>query len=450
MYMKKNLALLLVIISAFMLFSGCEGSQSDNEEKTNESSETTAAQLETTTSPADIHGKITFSSTRTDLENTYADYVKAFNEIFPNIEVEVVTARIYRNHILMALSANELPDFFVNQTSTITMDIMKDYCMPLNDVVEGIDKYDTSLIESWIDEKGNIYGLPIGTAAGGVVYNKKLFKEVGVDVPKTYSEFISVGKMIKDAGYIGLGIPGLQPEQLFAWTYYTPWAWVDIEKTPGWFLNRWVGTDTPFTEEAPIVKSYKMLRDVIDSGIAHDAPLEIDWEALRREFTSGKVGMIYTGEWYISQASAGVLTKEDVGFFPFPYDESGGPYKVLTETATAYSMSADSDYPEAAIAFYNWMFNENHDTWVKDEGVQFPARKGVKIDVHPAVIEFLNYDIIQVNPGQKEDWEKLYNTARIELDRLGQEVLAGKDVMELFEKKNKDWARARKELGFSD
>ncbi len=46
-----------------------------------------------------------------------------------------------------------------------------------------------------------MYGAPFGTSFGGaVLYNKKVYKDLGLSVPTTWADFISNSEKIKDAG----------------------------------------------------------------------------------------------------------------------------------------------------------------------------------------------------------------------------------------------------------
>ncbi|NKF32602.1 extracellular solute-binding protein, partial [Pseudomonas sp. BGM005] len=39
---------------------------------------------------------------------------------------------------------------------------------------------------------GKLYGVPFGTAmAGGILYNRKIYQELGLSVPKTWAEFMA-------------------------------------------------------------------------------------------------------------------------------------------------------------------------------------------------------------------------------------------------------------------
>lgn len=50
------------------------------------------------------------------------------------------------------------------------------------------------------DKEKTIYGVPFATNAAGVIYNTEKFEELGLEVPKTWDEFIDLLQKIQDAG----------------------------------------------------------------------------------------------------------------------------------------------------------------------------------------------------------------------------------------------------------
>ena len=50
---------------------------------------------------------------------------------------------------------------------------------------------------------GKIYGVPFGTAmGGGILYNKKIYADLGLSVPKTWADFMANNEKIKAAGKV--------------------------------------------------------------------------------------------------------------------------------------------------------------------------------------------------------------------------------------------------------
>lgn len=61
-----------------------------------------------------------------------------------------------------------------------------------------------NIVESFlptVSQDDQIFGVPTGTAlGGGILYNKKIFAQVGIEVPKTWAEFEANNEKIKAAG----------------------------------------------------------------------------------------------------------------------------------------------------------------------------------------------------------------------------------------------------------
>ena len=68
------------------------------------------------------------------------------------------------------------------------------------------------------DKEETIYGVPFATNASGVIYNTEKIEELGLEVPKTWDEFIDILQKIKDAGEQPLLMTYKD-----AWTANAPW-----------------------------------------------------------------------------------------------------------------------------------------------------------------------------------------------------------------------------------
>ncbi len=72
----------------------------------------------------------------------------------------------------------------------VDQDYIKDVQEAYIDMVYDVNK----------DKEETIYGVPFATNASGVIYNTEKFEELGLEVPKTWDEFIDTLQKIKDAG----------------------------------------------------------------------------------------------------------------------------------------------------------------------------------------------------------------------------------------------------------
>ena len=93
------------------------------------------------------------------------------------------------------MSSQDMPDVFGLGGNDYTWDQLNATSKPLNEIAY-YDQFDG--LGPFTDETGNTFGFPTGLGATAVVYNKKIFTELGIEVPKTLDELIAAGKKITD------------------------------------------------------------------------------------------------------------------------------------------------------------------------------------------------------------------------------------------------------------
>jgi raffinose/stachyose/melibiose transport system substrate-binding protein len=141
----------------------------------------------------------------------------AYTALHPNVtfelEIPPVPGDEVPNLVQTRLATGEMNDIFYFNSGALIQ--------PLNPSETLVDlsgePFIANIAESFlptVSQNGGIYGVPVGYAAsGGVLYNKKIFEQVGVSVPKTWAEFEANNEKIKAAGIP----PVLQ-------TYGDPWT----------------------------------------------------------------------------------------------------------------------------------------------------------------------------------------------------------------------------------
>lgn len=148
------------------------------------------------------------------LANWNAD-VDAFQKENPNIEIKSVS---------VGTQCNNPPDFTARLQGGTTTDIFYGYMTDLQQVLDSgqvmdITEYvNSSTVPTWdsvetgakatFTEGGKVYGIPTKNYSMGLVYNKNLFQQAGLDVknpPKTWAEVRDAAKKISA---LGNGIAG--------------------------------------------------------------------------------------------------------------------------------------------------------------------------------------------------------------------------------------------------
>lgn len=148
------------------------------------------------------------------LANWNAD-VETFQKENPNIEIKSVS---------VGTQCNNPPDFTARLQGGTTTDVFYGYMTDLQQVLDSgqvmdITEYvNSSTVPTWdsvdagakaaFTDNGKIYGIPTKNYSMGLVYNKNLFQQAGLDVknpPKTWAEVREAAKKISA---LGNGIAG--------------------------------------------------------------------------------------------------------------------------------------------------------------------------------------------------------------------------------------------------
>ena len=124
----------------------------------------------------------------------------AFNEAHPEIhvDVEVVASSSYIATYKNYIAAGEAPDIMFGKPQTMQEFVDGGYFMDLKD-----EACMTNVLPMLVDEctvNGGVYGFPIDAQVKATFYNKKMFDEAGVEVPKTKDDFFKVCDTFMDKG----------------------------------------------------------------------------------------------------------------------------------------------------------------------------------------------------------------------------------------------------------
>lgn len=207
MIVKKRI-ITTIITSALMttFFTGCSNNESKNEGTT----------------------EIMFFSNKIEAVGTYNKLVEKFEAENPNIRVTISAPPDATTVLKTKLVKGDVPDIISMSADRSYADFVDANILEDLDGLVDIDKinpvYNEMMKDLEIEERQGIYGVPYALNASGVIYNKDIFKELNLEIPKTWDEFLSVAQKVKDEQIIP-----------FYMTYKEAWttlpAWNTISST---------------------------------------------------------------------------------------------------------------------------------------------------------------------------------------------------------------------------
>jgi len=446
--MKGTFKWMLVILLLASLLSACGGGNKGG----NSGGETPAASSGTSgessgsastgessggsADPAaeEISGTITFLSNRTDMiDKEYVEYARRFSEKYPNAKVEFEAITDHDQGIKLRMSTGQLPDVVL--IPTIPNNELPNYFAPLDDL--GLnDRIYFPEYKSW---DGKLYGISAGATTTGIVYNKAAFEKAGITkIPTTLDEFLEACEKLKQAGIVPLASNFKDQWPLYPWISEIP---ISIANNPN-LNNERINTDTPYTMDGPYGQAMSIVRLMHERGYLEPDVNSTNWEQSKFDVASGKAAMYLLGNWVIPQVIGAGTTSDNVGFFPFPYDNSG-KYNVLLAPDWAYGVNKDSPNLATAKAFVKWMLEES--------GFEtFAGFIPVLKDMQPNVPQLAEFDsfgptYLEAVPDSPEATD-INNRAQITKEAIVQEFILADDPAKVLDKYNNLWANAKKAM----
>ncbi|WP_242965222.1 extracellular solute-binding protein [Petroclostridium xylanilyticum] len=310
------------------------------------------------------------------------DRFKAEN---PNVEVEVVPLQNdpFKTKLKVAMGAGNPPDIFPTWSGGPLYEYVKaGQVADLTDMMNK-DNYKDYFLDgaiSMVTFDNKIWGVPVeNIAVAGIFYNKKIFEENGLSIPKTYNELVDIVKKLKAKGITPFALANKTK-----WTgsmYYM--YLVDRIGGPDVFKKAATRTGGTFEDEA-FVKAGQMVQELVKLGAFSDGYNGLDYDTgqSRTLMYSGKAAMELMGTWNIFTVKSEneKFYNENLDFFPFPAVEGGkgDPNNVVgTVGDNFYSISKKSKNPEDAFKVIQFLIDEES---VKERAAdgKIPPIKGFK------------------------------------------------------------------------
>jgi raffinose/stachyose/melibiose transport system substrate-binding protein len=289
--------------------------------------------------------------------NNEGDYVKVdeaavarFEAAHPGVTVEVTYTPYadYMTKLKASLAAGEPPDIFQVPWDSGFRDLaVSGKLAPMSGILaEGFPAISDSA-KAFVSLNGEIWALPFDLNTLQIAYNKNVFGELGLSVPKTRAELEDVAAKLKEAGYFGIAL-GAKDKWAGGDTWFAQLPYTDPDGT---LLAKADAGEAPWDSTA-FVQAGDNVAEMVKAGVF--APGINSMGAFNESldlFVSEQAAMFYPVGNFIS---GGIDAKVEGAFawdlFPFPGNDGQEP----TPTggiARMFSLPADGDNNELAADF---------------------------------------------------------------------------------------------------
>jgi ABC-type glycerol-3-phosphate transport system substrate-binding protein len=409
----KNVLVLLVMVS--LLLAGCGGQTTvapTNPPATEQPTAAVQATIPPTAEPVTLVVWSMYNEGEA-MQIWEASAIQAYEAANPNITIDVtwagrdVISVTLRNALL---SNSDLPDI-VDQSNPnlVKGPLSEDLGLPLEDYLatpayNSTTPWGETFIPSvmeFLKYNGHSYMIPRMVYGSGFFYNKQIFADNNITIPKTWVEFLAVCQQLKDAGITPV-LTDNDPEYII-WPYTMaalrtagPTGLYDTlaDKTG----EKW--NDPALLEAAQMIDQ---LNDYYQDGYSGST-----WPAAQLEFVQGRGAMMFMGAWLPSEMLSDTPEGFEMEIFPFP--NTGGPGDNVSEAWTnSWTVLKSSAHPDAAVEFLKFLTSAEQMQGVFDAGAPVPLVGFAMPKSLQGLTEILGVDqLVPRESGMLQDFSSLY------------------------------------------
>ncbi|MFA5092512.1 MAG: extracellular solute-binding protein [Candidatus Omnitrophota bacterium] len=235
-----------------------------------------------------------------------------------------------------------------------------------------------------------IYGVPIDITTIQMIYNKKLFMQLGLDpnrVPKTLQEFLEIGSKIRAAGMQGL---------VSGWGE----VWM-IDCLANNFAFNIMGQDKVLATikgEVPYddpdwIKVFSVFEQMQDSGVLAKGLVTMINKSAEQLFANEKAVFAFNGSWCVN-VYKGMNSDLDYGVMLPPQISEKYPVSIWGGAGSSFVINARSKNKEEAVKFLIWLMDQDQQAYLAISTNNLPANKNSLSKIPEVLAQFargMNY-----------------------------------------------------------
>lgn len=248
-------------------------------------------------------------------------------------------------------------------------------------------------VQEILDELGHVEGevnaLGYVNNANGIIYNRAIFEEQGIEVPETWDELIAACEKLQAAG-----IPPFAASLADAWTTNPSWNAISVYTTQDGFFEQMrelgedVGSDSPVSFQKDLHEP--MERQVQLFDYAQDGYRGATYDDANALFADGGAAMMMQGVWALSPVSL-INPDLEAGIFPYPVPEDPDERVLVSGVDVMVTMPRDGENQEEALRFIEYMFRpEVQETFAASQNM-YPSVEGAEISPEGALQSVAGY-----------------------------------------------------------
>ncbi|RJE87696.1 extracellular solute-binding protein [Paenibacillus sp. 1011MAR3C5] len=234
--------------------------------------------------------------------------IQEFEEAHPKIKVQVreIAPDEYRKRLKESAETGHMPDVFVLWSGAMTREYAAaSLIQPIDELVDAYPEWRDGFLPNSLEafkDRGLVYGAPMGLSPTSILYyNKRIFEENRLSVPKTWSELLYVIDKLNRNGItpVALGNKAGWPAQSSIFSSLadrvtgTEWLMYAVRQEGG----------VRFTDPT-FIEALNYMKQLGEAGAFQAGYQLIDNVEMELMFARGEAAMMIDGGWALTNLAA--------------------------------------------------------------------------------------------------------------------------------------------------
>lgn len=208
--------------------------------------------------------------------------------------------------------------------------------------MESQSEYDEKALNGTFLVDGKLYGIPMDSVTlSGVFYNKKVFADAGVEIPKTWDDMLAACEKLKAAGvvpvyYSAKDVWSVQPPTITGMVSEAANRNMDTFE----LMSQIDTNKVKYAECTAFVDAIAKSKELIDKGYVNETYLSDTVDSAHQALVDGKCAMYINGTWCADNITSKFPDQADnIGAFAIPTDSGDNYINMFTPYTLALTTS---------------------------------------------------------------------------------------------------------------
>jgi len=229
-----------------------------------------------------------------------------------------------------------------------------------------------------------IFGVPIDIMTIQMVYNKKLFTQLGLNPnrpPKTLQEFLDMGAKIQAAGMQGLVSGWGEVWMIDCLANNYAFNIMGKDKVLATIKGEVAYTDPDW------IKVFTIFKQMKDSGILAQGLVTMINKSAEQLFANEKAVFAFNGSWCVN-VYKGMNPGLEYGAMLPPEASEQYPMAIWGGAGSSFMVNARSKNKEEAVKFLIWLTNQDQQAYLSAATNNLPANKNSLAEIPQILAQF--------------------------------------------------------------